>query len=209
MARVKRTQHDRSEDTRSRLIAAARRLFAEKGFANTGTEEIVAAAGVSRGALYHQFDDKTALFLGVFENVEADMIRRVEASFPPGSAALEQVHIGCDAFLDACGEPEMRQIALTDAPSVLGWAMWREVDARYGLGLIRTVLRRLVAEGNLADAQVEPVSHLLLGAVSEAAMVTGQGNADASASVRKNLHWMIDRTLAPNKTMTDSESDPG
>ena len=198
VTRSKRTQQERSDKTRQRVIAAARGLFTEKGFAETGTEEIALRAGVSRGALYHQFADKSELFLAVFEAVETNMIERVGAALDPTAEPLDHMHTGCDVFLDVCKTPEMMQIALTDAPAILGWEKWREIDARYGLGLIRAVLTQLSEQGRLPAERVGSVAHLLLGAISEAAMLAAHADDAEIQRVRENLHWMIDRILGAN-----------
>src|SRR2546421_10255411 len=117
-----RTQSERSAATREALIAAARELFAERGYAAVGTEEIVRAAGVTRGALYHHFAGKRELFEAVHEDDERQLVERIAASAISTSAdPLQALHAGAQAFLDACEDPAVQRIALVDAPSVLGW----------------------------------------------------------------------------------------
>src|SRR4051794_21450792 len=139
-----RTQADRSAATRTALIAAARPLFAQEGFAAVGTETIVRAAGVTRGALYHQFADKTELFAAVVEAVEQDVMasimRRLNAEVAADPDPLDELVRGASAWLDACGEPEVQQIVLLDAPAVLGWQRWREIGQRYSVGVVEAVL---------------------------------------------------------------------
>jgi AcrR family transcriptional regulator len=118
-----------------------------KGFGATGTEEIVALARVSRGALYHHYQDKTALFLDVFEHVERDLAAQIGARVAGLEDPIEMLRTSAEAFLDLCLEPEVLQIALIDAPSVVGWESWREVDARYGLGLLRVLLGHAASRG--------------------------------------------------------------
>src|ERR1700733_1660518 len=135
--RARRTQADRSAATRDALVAAGRRLFAEQGFADVSTDAIVAAAGVTRGALYHQFADKTALFDAVLEAVEADIARRLAGDV--GAAGITDPvdamwHV-LRTWLEICVEPEIHRIALIDGPSVVGWAHWRGVCKRRVLGL--------------------------------------------------------------------------
>src|SRR5215218_4675216 len=137
MEHKRRTQAERSTATRGALVAAARRLFAERGYAAVGTPEVAAAAGVTRGALYHQFADKADLFLAVYEQVEQEVTERIGELVVAAGARdpLEALSAGADAFLEACAEPEINRIALLDAPSVLGWEQWRAVGLKYGLGL--------------------------------------------------------------------------
>ena len=113
---------EQSEATRAALIAAAHSLFAERGYAAVGTEEIVRAAGLTRGALYHHFAGKLELFQAVYEDVERRLVEQIAASAMPGAGdPLQALHAGAQAFLDACEDPAVQRIALLDAPSVLGW----------------------------------------------------------------------------------------
>jgi AcrR family transcriptional regulator len=197
---VKGRNQQQSQRTRDALIAAGRELFATKGFADTGTEEIVARAGVSRGALYHQFEDKRALFLAVFETVERELTARLAENVAGQTDPVAMLRLSGEAFLDICLEREVRQIALIDAPSVVGWQTWREVDARYGLGLLRMLLGLVAEQGHIDSGQVEHLAHLFLGAVSEAAMVVAHSPDDANvrAKMGESLTWMIDRLLTPS-----------
>src|SRR5260221_2627064 len=145
----RRTQAERAEATRGALIAAARRLVAERGYDEVGTEEIVRAAGVPRGALYHHFGGKPGLLEAAYEQLEAESTERV-ARIVLGSeleSPLEAMKAGIEAFLDECAEPELRQIALHDAPAVLGWDRWREIGAANGLGLIEASLTAAIEAG--------------------------------------------------------------
>src|SRR4051794_33259188 len=119
--------------TRDALVDAALELFTERGYASVGTEEIVARAKVTRGALYHHFEDKRDLFRAVFERVEADLMERIGATMGGARDPWELITMGMRSFLDACDEPAAKQISLTDAPAVLGWKEWREIDNRHGL----------------------------------------------------------------------------
>jgi AcrR family transcriptional regulator len=157
--------------TREALIEAALTLFAERGYADVGTEEIVARAKVTRGALYHHFEDKRDLFRAVFERVEADLMERIGATMGGADGPWELMVAGMRSFLDACEEPAVKRISLTDAPAVLGWVEWREIDNRHGLGLARAALEGAVAAGVLRPIAVEPMAHLLVAALSEAAFV--------------------------------------
>src|SRR5690242_14501434 len=151
-----RTKHDlRSEATRRRLVSAARTLFGARGYADVGTEEIVRAAGVTRGALYHQFRDKADLFAAVAEEVEAEVTERVAAGASEAAAGpLGELRRGVRLFLDACAEPEVERIILLDAPAVLGWAAWRDLAARYGLGLVQIALREAIGAGAITAQPV-------------------------------------------------------
>lgn len=147
----RRSQLDRSAATRSALIRAARPLFAARGFAGVGTETIVRAAGVTRGALYHQFTDKTELFAAVSEEIEQELAARLGERIAAEAATdpIEVMTVGAGAWLDACAEPEVQQIVLLDGPSVLGWQRWREIGMRYGLGLVEGLLAHAIEVGRI------------------------------------------------------------
>lgn len=157
---------------REALVAAGRSLFAAQGFAAVGTEAIVQAAGVTRGALYHHFADKTELFAAVFEAVEMQVIAEIGAAIAaaaPGDP-VETMRLATSAWLDASAEPGIRRIALLEAPSVLGVMRWREITARYGMGMTQALLAQAMAAGRIAPQPVEPLAHVLLGALREAAL---------------------------------------
>ena len=165
---TRRTEADRSAATRSALVAAARRLFAAEGYAEVGTERIVQAAGVTRGALYHQFADKADLFAAVFEEVEAELTQRLAdlmTSAPPDDLRALLL-AGADAWLDASMEPEVQRIVLLDGPAVLGWERWREIGLRYGLGLVTGAIAAAVETGAITAQPVEPLAHALIGALT-------------------------------------------
>jgi AcrR family transcriptional regulator len=170
--RARRTQADRSAATRDALVAAARRLFAEQGFAEVPADTIVAAAGVTRGALYHQFADKTALFEAVLATVEADIAQRLaaEAAAAGITDPVEALRHAVRTWLDICVEPEIHRIALIDGPSVLGWTHWREVYQLHVLGLVRALLTHGMELGRIRQLPVAPMAHVLMGAGDEAAL---------------------------------------
>jgi AcrR family transcriptional regulator len=192
----RRTQVERSAATRDALVRAARPLFAEHGFAGVGTEAIVRAAGVTRGAMYHQFADKSELFAAVFEAVEADLTQRIGAAVDGAglSDPIELMKLGARTWLDACAEPEAHRIVLVEAPAVLGWDRWREVGLRYGLGLVQTLLAYAISVGRLRQQPVEPLAHVFIGALDEAALYVAQSaEPDAArAGVVRVLEDLID-----------------
>jgi AcrR family transcriptional regulator len=182
-----------AQATREALIRAALELFTKRGYAGVGTEEIVARAKVTRGALYHHFADKRDLFRAVFERVEGELMERIGARMEATDDPWELMLAGMRSFLDACEEPAVKQIALTDAPSVLGWQEWREIDNRHGLGLTRAALQGAVDAGALRPIAVEPMAHLFVAALSEAAFVIAYSDhpAKARAEVEEALIELI------------------
>jgi AcrR family transcriptional regulator len=169
------SREERAAVTRERLLAAARELFAERGYGDVGTEEIVRRAEVTRGALYHHFRDKRELFQAVHEQMEAELVEAIGAKMGGIEDPEQLLRVGISAFLDAVMDPAVMQITLTDAPSVLGWAKWREIDAKYGLGLITAGLNLSMETGFIPRQPVDPLAHLLLGAMGEAAMLIANG----------------------------------
>jgi len=192
--RTSRTQAERSEATRNALVSTARRLFAERDYAGVGTEEIVRAAGVTRGALYHHFDGKAGLFQTVFEQIESELAARFAEEALSKPDAFEAMVAALELFLDVCREPEVRQIALIDAPAVLGWTAWREVESRYSLGLIRLGLENMVEAGITHSQPIDPLAHAILGMLTEAGLyVANADDADAAkAEMGEVLHGMLD-----------------
>lgn len=188
------TRHDlRSQATRRQLVRSARALFGARGFAGVGTEEIVRAAGVTRGALYHQFRDKADLFAAVAEEVEAEIAERIAAGAGTATDPVEALRAGARLFLDACAEPEVERIILLDAPAVLGWAAWRDLAGRYGLGLVQLGLRSAMDAGAVVRQPVAPLAHILIGALDEAALyVAGAGDP---AAAREECAAIFDRIV--------------
>lgn len=175
---------------------SARKLFAEKGFSAVSTEAIVAAAGVTRGALYHQFRDKAALFAAVYEEVERELVvdvgERIVAARPGDQ--LQAMRVGARLFLDLVSVPGVQQIVLIDAPAVLGWEQWRAVGMKYGLGVVEAMLAQAIADGVMPDQPLRSTAHVLLGALDEAALYVSRA-ADADR-VRAEMHLVCDRLIA-------------
>jgi AcrR family transcriptional regulator len=174
---------ERSEATRAALVAAGRDVFAERGFAETTIDHVVQRAGVTRGALYHHFASKEELFRAVYEAVEKELADRSTVAALAGRTPMSRLQRGIDAFLDACLEPAVQRIALLDGLSVLGWDTWHEIGVRYNFGLLVIGLQGVIDAGAIARRPVEPLAHLLQGAVMRAGMVIAR--ADDPAAARK------------------------
>jgi AcrR family transcriptional regulator len=173
-APARRTQEERSEATRAELIAAARRLFAQRGYTAVGTEEIVRAAGVTRGALYHHFAGKPQLLEAVYEQVETELTEKIAEGALAGPDPMAALSAGAEMFLDSCLEPEVQQIVLLDAPAVLGWDRWRAIAAEHGLGLVEGALGAAMDAGLIARQPLRPLAHVLMGALDEAALLVAR-----------------------------------
>jgi AcrR family transcriptional regulator len=185
---------EQSEATRAALIGRARELFADRGYAAVGTEEIVRATGVTRGALYHHFSGKRELFQAVYEAVERQLVERIAASAMSSAGnPLQALQAGAEAFLDACEDPAVQRIALVDAPSVLGWEQWRAIGLEYGFGLVQNTVQAAMDAGLVDRQPVRPLAHLLLGAIDEGAMLVAR--ADDGGETRRQVGTSIARFL--------------
>ncbi|MFE7719856.1 TetR/AcrR family transcriptional regulator [Nocardia rhizosphaerihabitans] len=198
----RRSQEDRSRTTRAALEQAGRSLFAERGFAGTSAEQLVADAGVTRGALHHHYGDKRGLFLAVLEQVEteatAEIASAVAAVDPDDVIAGMTAGLAC--FLDICARPEMLRIVLMDAPTVLGWPAFRDFESRHGLGLITDQLQRAVDAGLVPAVPVPVLAQLLLSAITEASLIVAHAEDPdrARGETQQSLLLLITGLLRQN-----------
>jgi AcrR family transcriptional regulator len=195
----RRTQEQRSAATQQALRTAARKLWGARGYAEVGTPEIAHAAGVTRGAMYHQYADKTALFVAVLEDVETEVMERLQtivlAAGPKTPA--EALRVAADAWLDIATETEIRQLVLLDAPNVLGWTRFREISQRYAYGMTEQLLSAAIEAGELNPLPVRILATVIIGALDEAAMcVAGaEDPAREKGNARAVVHNLIDGLL--------------
>jgi AcrR family transcriptional regulator len=194
---------ERSERTRAQLVAAARELFATRGYAAVPIEDVVRHAGVTRGALYHQFPGgKEELFAAVFEQAEAELTAAIADTLAEAGAAgdpLAALHAGIDATLAAMLDPAVVRLTILDAPAVLGWEAWRETGARYGLGLVRAGLQAAMDAGSIARTPLDPLAQVLLAATEEAVVYVARADDQAAAREQAEdaLHRLLDGLRAP------------
>lgn len=193
-AAAAKTNAEWREQTRKALLKAARREFTAKGYAAAATESVVTRAKLTRGALYYHFKDKRALFLAVFEEIEGEILAAIDRAAEAERDPWRGIGAGLRAFVDACLDPANRRIVLQEAPAVLGWAQWREIDSRYGLGSLKQGLRAAMAAGAIGQQPVEPLAHLLSGAVNELAFMIAEA-ADPPAA-RAEAFAALERLLA-------------
>lgn len=184
----------RGEATRRDLIDAGRELFVQKGFFNTSIGDLVTASGVgTRGAFYHHFKDKAELFRAVFEEVERDLTLRSLASPPPGTDAWERLSTGLHGFLQAAVEPEVQRVMLIDGPVVLGWRTLRAIQEDNSIALIDATVRDAIAAGVIDDQPVTELTHMLVAALEEAALLVA--HAKNTTAARKRAAAILDRML--------------
>jgi AcrR family transcriptional regulator len=201
------TREERARDTRDALVRTARELFAERGYAAVGTEEIVARARVTRGALYHHFRDKRDLFRAVHEELERELVEALGERIAGIEDARELLATGVRSFLDACTDPALARISLIDAPSVLGWAEWRAIDARHGLGLVRLGLEAAMQQGVIPRQDPDPLAHLLLAALGEAALLIAHAEDPrvARGEIEDPLLALIEGLEAPARAAASGQ----
>lgn len=189
--KARRTNRDRTEAMRRDLIAAARKLFTKNSYAETSTPEIVAAAGVTRGALYHHFADKQALFRVVVEREAEQVATEIEnASAPPDHDARAALLAGADAYFQAMSVPGRVRLLLLDGPAVLGRAVLDEIDSRHGNRTLREALRTMMEAGAMRPLPVDPLTELLGAAFDRAALAIEAGAS--TEDYRKSLFALID-----------------
>jgi len=190
---MSKTNAEYSAQTKRQLLLAGRREFAHAGYIGASTERIVDAAGLTRGALYHHYRDKRELFEAVFTELEREIAERIEERSSHKRDPFDALVAGCDAWLDACLDEEVRRIVLLDAPAVLGWRRWMEIDADYGAGLLRKGIETCLEAGLLVAVDAATLTHLLSGGMNEVALQLAQ-SAEAPKlrrTVGRTLHSLL------------------
>jgi len=202
--RVHRTKPEHGDQTKAKLLVLARELFARQGHGGVALQEVCDRAGVTRGALYHHFPGKDELFRAVCEQVAQEVSQRLMARAAREPTAWSRLQAGCAAFLDECARPEVHQILLTDGPAVLGWAAFRELDGRHGLGLLKAGLGSAIDEGAVSSAlPVDTTAHLLVGALNEASLLIA-GAEDPQAARREamqSVQRLLDGIAGPDRAV--------
>jgi len=187
----------RGEATRQRILGAARVLFGEHGYEHTSIEAVLESSGVARGALYHHFPSKSALFDAVLEAVVAELAARA-AQQAHGGDALENLRAGARSWMQMAREPDVQRIYLLDPQAVVGWARWRELDERYWLGGLRASFGKLAREGRVPQGQEQFLAYMLCAVLTEAALFVANASDQASAgrTAEASVDLLIDRLLA-------------
>jgi len=182
-----RTQLERSRATTRQLLDAARELFAADGYAASSLDSVVERAGVTKGALYHHFPGKRELFAAVYKREQSTLAGTVEAAYRRKNNSWEGFRAGCRAFFDASLDPGVQRITLLDAPGALGWQQMREIEADYSLALLKRGIAAAIEDGHIPARPIDPLAHLLLGAMCEAAMMVARSQ-DQKAETRRYLN---------------------
>ena len=183
----------------TKLVDAARALFVEKGYADTGTEEIVARAGVTRGALYHQFSDKKDLFRALFLEMLNDVaLELFEKTMDEITEDREDLVVGTRILLDLYSRADIKQVILLDGPAVLGWEEWRDLQEPLNKALVTHSLEHLVDEGILPKQPLEPLADLIGGSLMQAGLAIA--NAERPEAARRVYTKSLEALLAPIAT---------
>ena len=172
------------EATRRNMVRSARRLFARQGYAGTSLDQVVRAAKVTTGALYHHFGDKKGLFQAVAEAVEADILERILAAAAAASDPWARLIAGTTEMLSVCAEPAIQRIAFQDAPTVIGAAQWRAIEMRFAFGVFSQALEGLMAAGVLRRYPADMLAPVLLGATIEAATAVARADDKPAAQAQ-------------------------
>jgi AcrR family transcriptional regulator len=167
---------EQGQATRAALIDVATELFATNGYEATAIPAVLDAAGVSRGALYHHFASKEALFEAVLQSVEAQATLKVTRAARGATDPLDGLRRGCAAYLAMCRDPVVRRISLIDAPAVVGWERWREIDEQHSFGLIKAAIAAVAADGRVKPELVDVMAHVVLAALLEVALLVARAD---------------------------------
>ncbi|MDR8410678.1 TetR/AcrR family transcriptional regulator [Nonomuraea sp. 3-1Str] len=185
---------ERGAATRERVVAIARRLFAEHGYEGTSIEAVLHESGLSRGALYHHYAGKDALFEAVLEAVEAEVGRAIIASVRGVDDPRRALVTGCLEWVRLAGDPVVRRIVLIDAPSVLGWERWRAMEERYAFGMLKAALQATKA---VPEEFADLHAHMLLAAINESALLVARGGDPEAAAAEAAVEDFLHRVLGP------------
>jgi AcrR family transcriptional regulator len=167
---------EQGQATRAALIDVATELFATNGYEGTAIPAVLDAAGVSRGALYHHFESKEALFEAVLQSVEAEVTLKVTRAARGAADPLDGLRRGCAAYLAMCRDPVVRRISLIDAPAVVGWERWRKIDQQHSFGLIKAAVAAIAADGRVKPELIDVMAHMVLAALLEVALLVARAD---------------------------------
>jgi len=191
----RRSNRERSDATRTAILDAARALFIESGYAETPTPDIVAAAGLTRGALYHHFQDKKALFRALIEREAREVARSIERSTVEGLSPREALLAGAASYFDAMAVPGRVRLLLLDGPAVLGVSEMATIDAAHGGRTLEEGLVAAMAPQGLEKKAIKAMAFLLSAAFDRAALEIDAGAARADYAYA--IDRLIDRLIAP------------
>lgn len=180
---------DYTESTRQALVDSALELFTKRGYAATSLDAIVKRARVTKGALYHHFSGKQALFEAAFDAVETTAMGRLSVAVDGDGPAWDRAMAGIQTYISVCLDPSYQRIVIHEAPVVMGWERWREAEEHFSYGLVRGTVEALVEAGEIEPLPVEVTARILFGALSAGAetIAGAQDPKKAAADVTKTI----------------------
>ena len=184
---------EQGKQTRERLLLLAKGIFAEQGYAALTLDGLIKQAGLTKGAFYHHFPSKQALFEAVYIQAEEEVGERIMKASSSATEPWDQLLSGCDTYLEACADPGLQRILRLDGPSVLGWERWSEIDAEFGSGKLEAFLTQL-NEGNIIRiSSPKAAAHLLSGAMNEATfwIAESKNSDEALRESRETLRKLL------------------
>jgi AcrR family transcriptional regulator len=191
---VRRTQRERSESTIARLLAVARELFVRNGYRATSLDEIATAAEVTKGALYHHFPGKQALFREIYEREQRTIMEAIANAYKREPDAWSGFRAGVHASLSISCRTDVQRITLVDAPSAIGWETMREIENRHTMRMLERGLQQVIDDGWISPRPVAPLASFLFGGMCELAMAVAHSNKPRKDKVAAAAE--LDRIIA-------------
>ena len=209
VARSHSRRQDYSSSTRRSLVASATELFTERGYAGTSLDEVVAAADVTKGALYHHFTGKQAIFEAVFEATEDAAVKQIKAAIDAVDDPWERAIVGVRAFMEVCRQPRFRRIVMQEGPVALGFDRFREADERNTFGLVHDIVQTVLASYDVSPSIVETFTRIFYGAMTSAGMSVASAQDPTTAG--REVETVIGIVLAGLRQLAESGDllDPG
>jgi AcrR family transcriptional regulator len=195
MSTVKSRREQYSQATRAAILDAATRRFAELGFAGTALEDVAADIQATRGAVYHHFTSKKALFEAVLEQLETEVVERSAAAAAAASDPWQAAFAALDAFLDDCCDPVYGKVVWQEAPLALGWHRWRECEEKYAYGLIEQLVGTLMDTGFLERQPLEPSTRITFSMLSAAGLALAESSEVDKPRVKAEYATLIGRLM--------------
>ncbi|MGH3366758.1 MAG: TetR/AcrR family transcriptional regulator [Nocardioidaceae bacterium] len=194
-----------SSSTRRALLDSATELFTERGYAGTSLDEVVAAARVTKGALYHHYKGKLALFEAVFERIEADAVRKISSDVRRVKDPWQQAVTGVSSFLKVCQQPHYRRIVMQEGPVALGFERWRESEERSTFGLVHDLVSRVLRQYDVGPDMLDTFTRIFFGAMSSAGIAVLE--ADDPERAGREVAGVVTLMLAGLRELAGSGLD--
>lgn len=195
MPPVKSRREQYSAATRAALLETSTRMFAERGFAATALDDVASATQVTRGAVYHHFANKKALFEAVFEDMESDAMQRVATAMAGATDPWQAAMAGLNAFLDRCCDPLYGQLIWHEGPVALGWHGWQQCEEQFAYGVVEQMLRALIDSGHIEPMPLDTTARFAFSLLGAAGMLLADAEEEDKARVREECALVMYRLL--------------